>query len=159
MPRREIVTIREMQERRGNAWERSYRLHKTAQSIIVHGQPLRILAAITRHLPPPEMQIDGYLYRPLDVIRGEAAAALEVGISVMHKELMCAWYWTDGGWDRFVDDYQNLPEVTEPYYWTYDAERDGAILLPVSAKPPRSDARYNLGTTEVQVSNLYLDQE
>lgn len=159
MPRREIVSIREMQERRANAWERSYRLRKTAQSIIVHGQPLRILAAIAKHLPPPEMQVDGYLYRPLDVIRGEAEAALEVGIHVMHKELLCAWYWTDAGWDAFVREYQSLPEITENYYWTYDAERDGAILVPVSAKPARSDARYNSGTTEVQVSHLYLNQE
>lgn len=158
MPRREIVTIREMQERRANAWERSYRLRKTAESIIVHGQPLRIVSAIAHHLPPPEMQIDGYLYRPLDVIRGEAEAATEVGIHVMHKELLCAWYWTNEGWDQFVREYQSLPEVLEPYYWTYDAERDGAVLLPVSAKPARSDARYNSGTTEVQVSHLYINQ-
>jgi len=158
MPRREIVTIREMQERRANAWERAYRLRKTAQSIIVHGESVRIHSAIARHLPPPEMQDDGYLYRPLEVIRGEAEAANEVGIHVMHKELLCAWYWSDTGWDTFVQAYQNLPEVLEPYYWTYDAERDGAILLPVSAKPARSDARYNLGTTQIQPADLYLKQ-
>lgn len=158
MPRREIVTVKEMQERRANAWERSYRHRGMAQATIMNSVSIttRILSAIQRHVPPPEMLIDGYLYRSLDVIKGEAMAAAEIGISPVNKEVMCLWYWTDAGWDQFVQAYQALPEIYEPYYWTYDAERDGAILTPVSSKPMRSDARYNLGTTEVQVPDLYL---
>lgn len=159
MPRREIVTIPEMQMRRASAWERSYRLRTSAQSVLMHSHNIqtRIVDAIARHVPAPEMSIDGYLYRPLDVIKGEANAAAEIGIAPQDKEIMCRWYWTDQGWDEFVRLYQSLPDITEPYYWTHEAERDGAVLIPVSAKPYRADTRYNLGTTEVQVPDLYLN--
>ncbi len=159
MPRREIVSPIEMQERRANAWERSYRLRKTAQSILMHskGMATRVIQSIDRHVPHPQMQMDGYAYRSLDVIKGEAAAAAEIGIQPQDKELMCRWYWTDAGWDEFVRLYQGLPDITEAYYWTYDATRDGAILAPVSGKPARADARYKSRTDQVQTADLYLE--
>jgi len=159
MPRREIVTIEDVQRRRATSWEMHYRNRQAVRQLAAQVNVTTYINAIKRNVPNPEIEIDGYLYRPLDVIRGESNAAQELGISQMHKGLMCLWYWTDTGWDEFVRAYQSLPEITEDYYWVYDEQRDGAVLTPMSSKPLRADARYNLGTSQVQPADLYLNQE
>ena len=157
MPRREIVTVKEIYQRRATAWEMHYRNRNLARQIAVQmNDPMRVINAITRHVPDPQIEFDGYLYRPLDVIKGEAEAAAEIGISPMNKALMCVWYWSDTGWDSFVQGFQSLPDVEEDHYWTYDQDRDGAMLVPMSNKKLRADARYNSGTSEVQPTELYL---
>lgn len=160
MPRRDVVTITDIQRRRATSWEMHYRNRNLARQIAMQMQdPMRVIRTIQRHVPAPTIEFDGYLYRPLDVIVGEAQAAQELGFPHTHKALMCLWYWSDTGWDEFVRAYQGLLEVTEDHYWTYDAERDGAILTPLSAKPLRADARYNLGTTQVQPNKIMYKSE
>lgn len=159
MPRRDIVTIEEVQRRRATSWEMHYRNRQTVRQMVMQVNAATYINTIKRHVPSPEIEVDGYLYRPLDVINGEALAAYELGISQMHKCLMCLWYWTDTGWDQFVQAYQSLPEIVEDHYWVYDEERDGAVLVPMSSRKLRADARYNLGTSPVQVSDLYLEQD
>lgn len=160
MPRREIVTIEDIQRRRATSWEMHYRNRTTSRQIALQmNDPIHVINAIQKHVPQPEIELDGYLYRPLDVIRGEADAAAELGFPQVSKGLMCVWYWSDSGWDEFVRLYQSLPDVTEDHYWVYDAERDGAVLTPMSAKKLRADARYNLGTSKVQHADLYLNQQ
>jgi hypothetical protein len=160
MPRREVLTVKEIYKRRATAWEMHYRNRTTARQIAIQmNDATRVIRAIQKHVPAPEIEFDGYLYRPLDVIKGEAAAAEEIGITPLQKCLMCTWYWSDSGWEGFVKVFQSLPDVEEDYYWTYDAERDGAMLVPMSKKKLRADARFKLGTTEVQPVKLYLVED
>lgn len=159
MPRREIVTIKDLIKRRATAWEIHYQNRKAVQQLMAQVEVTLYVNAIHRNVPPPQIETDGYLYRPLPVICGEATAAQQLGIPQINKHLLCLWYWTQTGWDDFVRLYQGLPEITEDHYLMYDSENDIGILVPLSSKPVRADAKYNLGTTQVQPTDLYLDVE
>ena len=75
MPRRDLVTIEDVQRRRATSWEMHYRNRQAVRQLAAQVNVTTYINAIKRNVPNPEIEIDGYLYRPLDVIRGESNAA------------------------------------------------------------------------------------
>lgn len=153
MGRRTIYTVQKIYSLRASHWERHYELRRMADSSGL--DPLRVLNALVRsNMPEPIMEIDGSLYRPQDVIRAEHATKDFLGLPWTFQDSMCVWYWTDGNWQAFVRLFQALPDPTEAYYLTYDAERDGGMLVPMSSKPSRKPVDKPVdksGTSQVQV--------
>ena len=88
------------------------------------------------------IEIDGYLCRPLDVIKGETLSAYELGISQESKHLMCQWYWSVTQWDEFVFLYRGFL-ILQIVIICSTTRRDGARLVPVSSK----NLALTLGTT------------
>lgn len=161
MARRSVFKIAEITRMRAGSWAWSYKLWSFAKNSGI--DPLKVLNALVAvGMPEPEMQIDGSLYRPLDVIKAEAAALDKLGygfVSVEMRSSMCVWYWTEANWMSFVRQYEALPDpIPEDYYLLYDAERDGGRLVPMSSKPKRGDvpspvdkSLSNSSTSQVQV--------
>lgn len=138
MPRRYVYKMAEIYKARGVSWARHYERRGFAVSCGL--EPLKVLNALVRvKMPEPIMQIDGFLYRPHDVICAEHAALGELGLPWKYQDLMCVWYWTENNWMGFVRLYENLPDLEEDFYMVYDAERDGALYVPMSSKPKRGD--------------------
>lgn len=126
MPRRILLSVQDIYRRRAASWEEHYQRRNLVSATVANGMDaIKVIRVINKNLPNPMIEIDGYLYRPLDVIKGEALSAYELGIPQESKHLMCQWYWSVTQWDEFVFLYQGLPDITDRYYLQYDAERMG----------------------------------
>lgn len=159
MPRRIIYKVKDLSLARANYWALHYqaRAYATASRL----DPLKILNALAAvGMPDPEMEIDGSLYEPFDVLHAQRAAVEWLGygqVSIEFQKNMCAWYWTEGNWTHFVEQFNALPNLTEDYYLQYDSERDGGRLVPMSLKPKRNVPApvdkpvHKSGTSQVQV--------
>lgn len=150
MPRKHIVTKKEMIARRAKEWEYHYNNRRKVQEVFAIYDPLRVASTITREIPPPVMRLDGSLIEGIATIRGRSKAAYYLSIDQSQKELMCLWYWTQEGWSDFERQFQALPDVTEDHYLVYDEEADAVLLAPVSQKQP-VQVRYKSGTSQVLV--------
>lgn len=153
MPRRLIYKVSDIYRLRGDSWEWNYGLRAWANtSGLVSARVLSALAEAK--MPEPEMQIDGSLYRPMDVIVAQHRALDNLSLPSDSVELlcsMCAWYWSDSGWNSFVRQYEGLPDVTEDYYLVHDARRDGARLFPLSySHKPVDNYGNKSSTSQVQ---------
>jgi hypothetical protein len=148
MGRRHITTSKEIYRLRGVYWARYYRYREFAKCCGVDG--VRVLNALVKAgLPEPEVQVDGSIYEPLDVIsakhkalevlglRYSFADARDAEISITWLDLMCPFFWTENGWMSYVRLYESLPDPVEDHYLLYDAERDGGRLVPMSSKPKK----------------------
>jgi hypothetical protein len=147
MPRRTVLTPKEINLRRGNSWEFHYRQHVMVRGLGTSLDREKIARVIAREVPCPEMRIDGSLVEGMDVVQGVARAMEQLNFSYAYRDLICIWYWSQEGWDSFVHDFQSLPEVSESYYLFYDADADAVLILPMSSKEKRVS-----GTSQVHLS-------
>jgi len=148
MGRRYITKAKEIYRLRGVYWERYYRFRGFAKACGVDA--VRVLNALVRAgMPEPEVQIDGSIYEPLDVIRAKQKALELLGvryfadssseISITWFDLMSPFFWTENAWMSYVRLYEALPDSVEDHYLVYDRERDGGRLVPMSLKVKRGD--------------------
>lgn len=153
MPRRMIVTIKKIYERRADSWAYHYRNREKTRIMCQAGREgLKIETILNQYLPTPVMEIDGYILDiPFDIRREHANQLLNrLNLSPINRELLCSWYWTESGWQELVHQYQSLPDVYEDYYYQYEPEPiDRLILVPMSAKPKQGSIKS--GTSQVQV--------
>jgi len=170
MGRRTIYKAQEIYKLRVVYWTRHYNYRGYASNCGL--DPLKVLNALARaKLPDPEIEVDGSIYEPLDVLRARSDALEILGlrwtiiassseISITWKDLMCPYFWTEDGWQAYVRLYQALPDPVEDHYLFYDAERDGGRLVPMSSKSKRGDSPVGSpvgkpvdksGTSQVQV--------
>ena len=136
MSRRHIVTPKQIQEQRANAWQMHYQLRERAKIMIESGwDGVQISYLLSLDLPAPELDVDGYPLRVPISIRREKFDRLLSSLRVATTDLLCIWYWTSGSWQDFVRLYQSLPDIYEDYYYLVDIEADRLRLAPVSSKP------------------------
>lgn len=170
MPRRYVMKVKEIYRLRGVYWARHYRFRQFSISCGVDGICV-INALVKAGMPDTEVQIDGSIYAPLDVIHAGHRALEVLGmrnsfaddseISITWLDLMCPYFWTETGWMQYVRLYEALADpVEEDYYMIYDAERDGGRFVPMSSKPSRNVPRPvdksvdKSGTSQVQVGGF-----
>jgi len=144
MPRRTIISVKEIYKRRASAWEWHYNNRKTARSAGMNTE--HIAQVVQRCVPRPVMRIDGTLSESIAVIKGVDRAINELNFTYLLRDLMCSWYWSQAGWDDFVAQFQSLPEPTENHYLSYEPESDTILIVPLSQREPNS----NKGTKKVQ---------
>ena len=143
MPRMIIYTPQKIYENRALYWTVHYSNRGLVKAMNIDTE--KVIRAIIRNVPAHEIRIDAALYRPLDVIRGQAKAIQDLKWSI-NPELMCLWYWTEEYWLGFVRLYEALPDPIDAHYLYYERERDGGVLIPVDKY------RGNSGTnTPIQV--------
>jgi hypothetical protein len=163
MARRHVVKKVDVLRRRALAWEQHYGYRELLKVLPIDSA--RVMKWIQNCVPEHEMTLDGFLYRPLDVVIGQGRARREIAIPGLNNQLMCLWYWHEEFWMIFVRLFNALPDVVEDHYWLYDVERDGSLLMPMSSKAKRGDVpvpvdkrvenhRYNSGTSEGKVSRI-----
>lgn len=160
MPRRIKIGKAEIYQRRLVNWEYHYNNHRIAQAV---AESQNISAVISRFVPVPEMSIDGGLLKGGETVAGIHRVLDELHWSHQQHDLVCAWYWSESGWDCFVRGFQSLPDVEEDYYLFYDAEKDMARFMPMSSKAKRGDVPKlvdNLWRKQVQVGrSRYISPE
>lgn len=143
MPRRMIVTKKQIYARRGEAWSSHYRNRETAKTMISAGwNGTQIVSSLNASWSTPEMEIDG---RTLDIplnIRQEWGSRLQNIHQINDRDLLCIWYWTADNWQDFVRQFQSLPDVYEDYYYLYEPEPiDRMRLIPMSSKPKQGSEK------------------
>lgn len=131
MTKRYIYKKQDVLRLRASAWEFHYTCRVTARTMSLDRD--HVLTVITACVPAPCMDGDGTLIRGMATIKGqwEAVSLLRLANTMDNVYLMCAWYWSDDGWNRFVEFYQSLPEVHGDYYLWYDAKTDAGLIVPV----------------------------
>lgn len=136
MPRKHIYKSKEIYSRRATAWAWAYEMRGVARTLPINVDS--VLRQIALFVPEPEMEVDGYLYTPMDVKQGQSKAVDALGLRNMMwgKDLMCRWYWTETHWMEFVKLYESLPDPVEDHYLYYDRERDGGLLVPLGVDKP-----------------------
>lgn len=131
MPRKYVLSVDDINRRRGQSWEYHYNNRQLAK-MYDPTDAARVSQIIMREAPPPEMRIDGSLLDGMANLRGMSAALAKTFQRGMPREMMCVWYWSESAWMEYVRQFQNLPEVTESYVYVYDAILDAARLVPAS---------------------------
>ena len=131
MPRKYVLSVKDINRRRGESWEQHYRNRELAK-MYAPQDAARVSQIIMREVPPPEMRIDGSLLDGMANLRGMSAALAKTFQSGMPREMMCVWYWSESAWMEYVRQFQNLPDVIEDYVFMYDAALDAARLVPAS---------------------------
>jgi hypothetical protein len=145
MPRRIILPVRMIYEKRGLAWAFHYKNRETVRALCAAGwDGTQVAVELSQLFPQPQLQIDGSLLDiPLNIRREFADTTLSrFRLSIFQRDLLCLWYWTESGWQEFVRQYQSLPDVYENYYYKYDPEpNDRLLLVPISSKPKQGTAK------------------
>jgi len=145
MARRTIFTPKEIQRRRASCWAWHYKNRQVVRQLSPSVDSARIATIIYRVVPMPVIRIDGSLTEGADTLKGVERALIELCFSWLQRDLICTWYWSQSGWNDFVEQFQSLPEPTENYYLVYNPEADATLLVPISQREPNS----NKGTKKV----------
>jgi hypothetical protein len=129
MPRSVIVTSRDMNKRRASNWECHYQ-HRGAVKLFSCEDAERVNRKLIQSTPAPVMLMDGSLLDGIENVR--AQSKMVECFPGLARYMMCAWYWSESGWQDLVSHFQSLPEIFEDYYMFYDANLDAMRLMPVS---------------------------
>jgi hypothetical protein len=150
MPRRAVITMQEIYQRRASHWEWHYHNRELAKQYCPEDQA-RIRNVISAEVPPPVMMIDGDIIRGIATLKGEERATKALRMNT-NQRMMCIWYWSQEEWEHFTQEWQSLPEPTEDYYFVYDQTADAAILEPVTTRQkPGKKGKPELGTELVRI--------
>lgn len=152
MPRRAIITKAKIFKRRAVAWEWHYRNRQTVRTASANMDTTKVAQILSRTIPPPVMRIDGTLTEGIATLKGVQRAIEELRLNHTQRDLLCSWYWSQAGWDDFVNQFQSLPEPTEDYYLTYEPESDAILIVPISQREPNA----NKGTKKVHLRSSAL---
>lgn len=147
MSRRVVISQKEIYRRRGTEWAWHYKNYVFVRGLGTSLDREKIASVIQREVPNPIMRIDGSLVEGIETLRGVARTMEQCYFSWAYQDLICAWYWSEAGWDNFVQLFQSLPEVEQDYYLSYDAELDAILIVPMSQREPNA----NKGTKKVQL--------
>lgn len=150
MPRRIIVTGKQIWKARAENWQNHYSLRGQAKSFGPE-QAAQVLRACAR-LPEPELTIFGTLetwtYDAARVVpHGEMMDILRM--ANVDMELLVKWYWSEENWLSFVACFNALPDPLPKY--RYEWINGYPQLFPGGY--PVDIPVYNSGTTHVQNRN------
>jgi hypothetical protein len=126
-----IVTIHDMNKRRGENWEFHYKNRELAKMFCVQDCD-HVSNVIRQNVPVPVMLLDAGLLDGIQNVRGMNKALENLALYHMDRAMMCLWYWSAEEWQAFVREFQSLPEIYEDHYMLYDSELDAMRLVPLS---------------------------
>lgn len=104
-----------IQRHRYNNWARHYEIRALFR-ISFSPETMKALREMTKRvISIPQLDVLGRAPQPNQFIQAHASAILG---QPENQYLFNPWYWTQGGWDEFVVQWQSLPEPEE--LWTTD---------------------------------------